>query len=85
MLSRFDRMRYYNVDTQTAQKPRIRVGLGFSEKYIEVEEDKVELIKAYMFKFKVPDFEEYVELKKLQRQRDLEERRRKEEAKGKKK
>ena len=75
----------YNVDTETAQKPRIRVGLGFSEKYIEVEEDKVELIKAYMFKFNVPDFEEYVELKKIARMKAMEERNRQENAKNKKK
>ena len=85
MLSRFDKMRYYNVDTETAQKPRIRVGLGFSEKYIEVEEDKVELIKAYMFKFNVPDFEEYVELKKIARMKAMEERNRQENVKNKKK
>ena len=85
MLSRYDRMRYFNVDVQTAQKPRIRFGLGFSEKYVEVEEDKVELIKAYMFKYKVPDFEEYVMLKKLQRQKALEEQRKKNEAKANKK
>lgn len=70
---KYSRLRYYNVDTETGLKPRVRFGLGLQEKFFEVEPDKIELLKAYMFKYKVLDFEEYVEIKKAQRKAKMEE------------
>lgn len=82
---KYSRLRYYNVDTETSSKPRVRFGLGLQEKFFEVESDKVELLKAYMFKYNILDFEEYVALKKEQRKKKMEEAASKSDIKKKKK
>ena len=74
ILSKYDRIRYYTFDFKTAKNPRLRFGLGFQEKFLEVEEDKVELIKAYFYKYRVPSFEEYIELKKEAKKKEDEKR-----------
>lgn len=74
VLSKYERVRYYTFDVNTAKKPRLRFGIGFQEKFLEIEEKDAELIKAYFYKYNVPSFEEYVILKKEQKRKELEKR-----------
>ena len=72
ILSRYSRIRYYTFDVVTARKPRLRFGLGFQEKFLEIEEADIELAKAYFYKYEVPSFEEYVILKKEAKRKEME-------------
>lgn len=66
MLSRYERIRYYNIDVTTAINPRVRIGVGFSERFLEIPKEQAELVRAYFIKHKVLSFDEYVERKKAE-------------------
>ena len=69
LLSRYEKIRYYNIDVSTAANPRVRIGTGFTERFLEIPKEQAELVRAHFIKHEILSFDEYVALKKEQQKK----------------
>lgn len=65
IMSKYEKVRYYVVDTQTAKNPRVRMGLGFQEKFIEMSEENANKARALFESKGVVTFSEYKKVRNV--------------------